>query len=91
MGPHFLLPTLLLFFHSRIQKINGKLADHWAHYHNEDELETILININKRCPNYTTVYSIGQSVEGRHLLVIQFSKTPGEHQLCSLLLIHFFF
>ncbi|VDK75166.1 unnamed protein product [Onchocerca ochengi] len=58
-----------------------KGTNQWANYHNQDELDTILTNINKRCPNYTTVYSIGESVEGRELLVIQFSTTPGQHQI----------
>ncbi|EFO13296.2 hypothetical protein LOAG_15234, partial [Loa loa] len=79
MGYYF-IPFLFLIFIQKIQNIKG-ITDQWANYHNQDELETILITIHKRCPNYTTVYSIGKSVQGRDLLVIQFSATPGQHQM----------
>ncbi|CAG9533466.1 unnamed protein product [Cercopithifilaria johnstoni] len=74
------LSVLFLISILKIQKIKS-ITDQWSNYHNQDELETILININKRCPNYTTIYSIGKSVEGRDLLVIHFSTTPGQHQM----------
>lgn len=83
MGYYF-LSILFLLFVPKIQKIKGT-TDQWANYHNQDELETILIDINKRCSNYTALYSIGESVEGHVLLVIQFSTTPGQHQMCTLL------
>uniref|UniRef100_A0A915PK79 Peptidase M14 carboxypeptidase A domain-containing protein n=1 Tax=Setaria digitata TaxID=48799 RepID=A0A915PK79_9BILA len=72
---------LFLIFIPNLQQSVNSTTDHWANYHNQDELEIILTNINKRCPNYTTVYSIGESVEGRDLLVIHFSTTPGQHQI----------
>ncbi|OZC07377.1 zinc carboxypeptidase [Onchocerca flexuosa] len=76
---YYHLLFLCLVFVPKIQKIKG--TEQWANYHNQDELTTILMNVNKRCPNYTTVYSIGESVEGRELLVIQFSTSPGQHQM----------
>ncbi|CAI2351046.1 unnamed protein product [Caenorhabditis sp. 36 PRJEB53466] len=51
----------------------------WAHYHNQQQLEAKLTEINEKCPEISTLYEIGQSVEGRSLLVIHFSTTPGEH------------
>lgn len=51
----------------------------WGHYHNQAQLEAKLGEINEKCPEITTLYEIGQSVEGRPLVVIQFSTTPGEH------------
>jgi hypothetical protein len=42
-------------------------------------MEQQLKDINNKCPQVTTLYSIGQSVEGRELVVIHFSTTPGEH------------
>ncbi|VDO43464.1 unnamed protein product [Onchocerca flexuosa] len=78
---YYHLLFLCLVFVPKIQKIKG--TEQWANYHNQDELTTILMNVNKRCPNYTTVYSIGESVEGRELLVIQFSTSPGQHQMCT--------
>ncbi|KAL3983028.1 Carboxypeptidase E [Acanthocheilonema viteae] len=80
MAYHYFLFLVFLVFISKIEKVKST-TDQWANYHNQNELEAILININKHCPNYTTIYSIGESVEGRDLLVIQFSTTPGQHQL----------
>uniref|UniRef100_A0A915EH50 Peptidase M14 carboxypeptidase A domain-containing protein n=1 Tax=Ditylenchus dipsaci TaxID=166011 RepID=A0A915EH50_9BILA len=53
---------------------------HWSHYHNQKELEQVLFEVHQKCPNLTRVYSIGQSVEGRELAVIEFSTTPGRHE-----------
>ncbi|KAI6214283.1 Peptidase-M14 domain-containing protein [Aphelenchoides besseyi] len=52
----------------------------WKHYHDQDQLEHSLIQIAKKCANNTRLYSIGQSVEGRELLVLEFSSTPGVHE-----------
>uniref|UniRef100_A0A1I7UH66 Peptidase_M14 domain-containing protein n=1 Tax=Caenorhabditis tropicalis TaxID=1561998 RepID=A0A1I7UH66_9PELO len=51
----------------------------WGHYHNQEQLETKLNEINEKCPEISTLYEIGKSVEGRSLVVIHFSTTPGEH------------
>uniref|UniRef100_A0AC35U5U7 Peptidase_M14 domain-containing protein n=1 Tax=Rhabditophanes sp. KR3021 TaxID=114890 RepID=A0AC35U5U7_9BILA len=51
----------------------------WTKYHTTSDLEATLAAINAKCPNFTTVYSIGKSVEDRELSVIEFSTTPGEH------------
>lgn len=53
---------------------------HWSHYHNQKSLEQVLFEVHQKCPNLTRVYSIGQSVEGRELAVIEFSTTPGRHE-----------
>lgn len=80
MGDHpSNLATFLLLLLYPIQCIPG--SDQWAKYHNQEELEAILADINKRCPNYTAIYTIGESVERRNLLVIHFSTTPGTHQI----------
>jgi carboxypeptidase E len=55
-------------------------TDEWAQYHDQQALESKLEEIHKKCPNNTRLYSIGQSVEGRDLVVIEFSTTPGEHR-----------
>lgn len=52
----------------------------WTHYHDQEEMETALIVVNSRCPNNTRLYSVGKSVEGRDLIVIEFSQNPGVHQ-----------
>jgi len=52
----------------------------WRQYHDQDQLEKTLLRIAKKCENNTRLYSIGRSVEGRELLVIEFSTTPGIHE-----------
>jgi hypothetical protein len=51
----------------------------WDHYHNQDQLEDAFRQINGKCPDISVLYSIGQSVEGRELVVMHFSTTPGQH------------
>jgi len=52
----------------------------WHQYHNQEKLEESLLRVAKKCENITRLYSIGKSVEGRELLVIEFSTTPGLHE-----------
>lgn len=56
----------------------------WTHYHNQSELEAKLVEIHKKCPHNTRLYSIGKSVEGRQLPVIEISSTPSQHKTCKL-------
>lgn len=58
----------------------AKSNDDWKHYHDQDLMERALIQVSKKCPNITRLYTIGQSVEGRDLLVLEFSSTPGVHE-----------
>ncbi|KAI6222413.1 Peptidase-M14 domain-containing protein [Aphelenchoides fujianensis] len=58
----------------------AKSNDDWTHYHDQDLMERALIQVSKKCPNITRLYTIGQSVEGRDLLVLEFSSTPGVHE-----------
>uniref|UniRef100_A0A1I8ADR2 Peptidase_M14 domain-containing protein n=1 Tax=Steinernema glaseri TaxID=37863 RepID=A0A1I8ADR2_9BILA len=53
--------------------------DEWTKYHPYNDLGELLVKTAEQCPNHTRLYSIGQSVEGRELLVIEFSTTPGQH------------
>lgn len=57
----------------------GPSSTQWDRYHDHNELTTILQDISSKCPNFTKLYSIGQSVQGRELYVIEFSSTPGKH------------
>ncbi|CAD5220706.1 unnamed protein product [Bursaphelenchus okinawaensis] len=52
----------------------------WRRYHDQDALEAKLLQVSKKCSNISRLYSIGQSVEGRDLVVIEFSTTPGVHE-----------
>jgi carboxypeptidase E len=60
--------------------IANQRADEWTHYHNQTALEVKFQEIEKKCPHNSRVYYIGKSVEGRKLLAIEFSTTPGIHQ-----------
>lgn len=55
-------------------------TDQWAQYHDQAAMEAKLEEVHNKCPNNTRLYSIGQSVEGRDLVVIEFSTTIGEHK-----------
>ncbi|KAL0281447.1 UNVERIFIED_CONTAM: hypothetical protein PYX00_002430 [Menopon gallinae] len=51
-------------------------------HHSNDELPRVLEDIHNQCPNITRVYTLSEkSVLGRPLYVIEFSTTPGSHQL----------
>lgn len=48
-----------------------------------DDLVRTLYNVHNECPYITRLYSIGRSVKGRHLYVLEFSDFPGIHEPCK--------
>ncbi|XP_031840288.1 carboxypeptidase D svr [Nomia melanderi] len=48
-------------------------------HHNYAELEKYLKELNGNYPNITRLYSIGKSVEGRQLYVMEITENPGKH------------
>ncbi|KAF3697936.1 Carboxypeptidase Z [Channa argus] len=50
-------------------------------YHSNAEMITILKKTEEQCSDIARTYSIGRSMEGRELLVIEFSNNPGQHEL----------
>uniref|UniRef100_A0A915P0J9 Peptidase M14 carboxypeptidase A domain-containing protein n=1 Tax=Meloidogyne floridensis TaxID=298350 RepID=A0A915P0J9_9BILA len=68
-----------LFFWNK-QKASSANDELWTRYHNQKAMEEKMEEINKKCPNVTRLYSVGKSVEGRQLAVIEFSLHPGRHQ-----------
>jgi len=53
----------------------------YSEHHNYKEMETILQSMAKKYPAITRLYSIGQSVEGRELYVMEITDLPGNHEL----------
>ncbi|KAJ8264740.1 hypothetical protein GJAV_G00153440 [Gymnothorax javanicus] len=49
-------------------------------HHSYEDLVRAMYNVENECRNVAHVYSIGQSVEGRHLLVLVFSDYPLIHE-----------
>lgn len=49
-------------------------------HHRYDDLVRTLYKVHNQCPDITRVYSIGRSVKGRHLYVLEFSDFPGIHE-----------
>ncbi|XP_062383881.1 carboxypeptidase M [Sardina pilchardus] len=50
-------------------------------YHNSAEVEKYLREVSRNYPAFTYRYSIGRSVEGRHLWVLVLGKFPKEHKV----------
>lgn len=50
-------------------------------YQSNAEMINLLKATEERCPHIARTYSIGRSMEGSDLLVIEFSNNPGQHEL----------
>ncbi|XP_019733010.1 carboxypeptidase Z-like [Hippocampus comes] len=50
-------------------------------YHSNAQLNSILKRTEEECADIARTYSIGRSTEGKELLVIEFSDSPGQHEL----------
>lgn len=48
-------------------------------HHNYVEMKEFLHDLNQNYPNLTRLYSIGQSVQGRELYVMEVTRNPGKH------------
>uniref|UniRef100_A0A7E4V2U8 Peptidase_M14 domain-containing protein n=1 Tax=Panagrellus redivivus TaxID=6233 RepID=A0A7E4V2U8_PANRE len=85
-GRQFSVICLILTFATIVQCLfpfsssSPKKDDEWTHYHNQDALEAKFGELAQKCPKHTRLYTIGKSVEGRDLIVIEFSSHPGTHE-----------
>ncbi|KAM9836881.1 carboxypeptidase Z-like [Aulostomus maculatus] len=50
-------------------------------YHSNAQLISVLKRTEEQCSDISRTYSIGRSLEGRELMVIEFSNNPGKHEL----------
>jgi len=63
----------------RTDKYHFVIPEKFKH-HNYTEMEKYLIVLSNMFPNITRLYSIGRSVEGRQLHVLEISDNPGKHE-----------
>ena len=62
-------------------KANSPKENRLLDYHDYEELTAYLQDYANRYPNITNLFSIGQSVAGRELWVIEISDNPGQTEL----------
>jgi len=75
------IPNQAKLYFQQLTSNNHDLRDPMRSYHNYDELTGFLQEINSQYPNITNLLSIGQSVEGRELWVLEVSDNPGVNEL----------
>ena len=64
----------------KIKYLFSNTAEPKIQHHNYVMLTQFLVTVNKLFPAITKLYSIGKSVEGRELWVVEVSNNPGKHE-----------
>tara|TARA_B110000467_G_scaffold56926_1_gene52155 strand:+ start:187 stop:2181 length:1995 start_codon:yes stop_codon:yes gene_type:complete len=75
------IPNHAKLYFQELTSNNQDLRDPMRSYHNYDELTDFLQGINSQYPDITNLLSIGQSVQGRELWVLEVSNNPGVNEL----------
>lgn len=79
--------TVLLFIHNLVPVLafttpeKQDFLNEPSHYHSEEQLLDLFAHLAKKNPNLAKVHSLGASVEGRDLPVIQISSNVGHRDL----------
>ena len=71
------IPNQAKLYFQELTSDNQSLRNPMRSYHNYDELTDFLQEISSQHPNITNLLSIGQSVQGRELWIIEISDNPG--------------
>lgn len=79
MGGALLLPLLLLLLTPPSLAFSPSSSIHFTH-HNNEEMYNIIKDLHSRFPAITRAYTIGHSVNGNPLMVLEITDNPGFHE-----------
>lgn len=72
--------TTIATFKPKKPEEEGFTSEPEFKYHHYPDLQAFMMKFAKRYPSLTRLYSIGTSVEGRELYVLEISDNPGIHE-----------